>query len=142
MKRWMLMAAGLALLTGWVTGQRAQASAADREAVRQAVLDYVEGVYNVDPTRIERSVHPRMAKLGFFRGPDDADYRDGSAMTFERLKDVARNFNREGRVPQDAPKQIDIYEVLDKTASVKLTAHWGVDYMHLAKLDGRWMIIE
>ena len=30
--------------------------------------------------------------------------------------------------------------VLDKTASAKVVAHWGVDYMHLAKVDGRWMI--
>ncbi|HXG68415.1 MAG TPA: nuclear transport factor 2 family protein [Blastocatellia bacterium] len=30
----------------------------DREAVKQAVLDYVEGIYEVDPARIERSVHP------------------------------------------------------------------------------------
>jgi hypothetical protein len=43
-------------------------------------------------------------------------------------------------VPADAPKGIDIYEVLDQTASVKLTASWGIDYMLLAKFDGRWMI--
>jgi hypothetical protein len=30
-------------------------SSDEKEAVRQAVLDYVEGVYNVDPSRIERS---------------------------------------------------------------------------------------
>jgi hypothetical protein len=48
---------------------------ADREAVRGAVLDYVEAIYNVDPSRIERSVHPKLAKIGFYRGPSDANYR-------------------------------------------------------------------
>ncbi len=38
----------------------------EQEAVRQAILDYVEGVYEADPTRIERSVHPDLAKRGFF----------------------------------------------------------------------------
>jgi hypothetical protein len=39
----------------------------DREAVHQAALDYVEGLYLVDPSRIERSVHPRITKHGFGR---------------------------------------------------------------------------
>jgi hypothetical protein len=41
----------------------------DVEAIKQAVLDYVEGAYTVDPARIERSVHPKLAKLGFIRVP-------------------------------------------------------------------------
>lgn len=106
------------------------------------MLDYVEGVYNVDPSRIERSVHPRLAKLGFFRPASESEYRTGNGMTFEQLKEVARTYNRNGHVPKDAPKGIEIYEVLDKTASVKLTAYWGIDYMHLAKIDGKWMIIN
>ena len=36
------------------------------ESVRQAILDYVEGIYEVDPARIERSVHPSLNKGGLF----------------------------------------------------------------------------
>ena len=54
---------------------------ADREGVRQAVLDYVEGIYNTEPARIERSVHPKLAKFGFYRPPADEAYRAGNAMT-------------------------------------------------------------
>ena len=35
------------------------------EAVERAVLDYVESAYTFDPALVERSVHPRLAKLGF-----------------------------------------------------------------------------
>jgi hypothetical protein len=115
---------------------------ADREAVRQAALDYVEGVYNVEPSRIERSVHPKLAKLGFYRPPADDAYRPGSAMTFERLVEVAKNYNKEGKLRKDAPKEVTILDLLDQTASVKLVAEWGVDYMHLAKFDGKWMIVN
>jgi hypothetical protein len=115
---------------------------ADREAVRQAALDYVEGIYNVDPSRIERSVHPKLAKLGFYRGPNDEAYRAGSTMTFERLVEIAKNYNKEGKLPKDAPKEVTVLDVLDQTASVKLVAEWGVDYMHLAKFDGKWMIVN
>jgi hypothetical protein len=115
---------------------------ADREAVRQAALDYVEGIYNVEPSRIERSVHPKLAKLGFYRPPADDAYRPGSTMTFERLVEIAKTYNKEGKLPKDAPKEVTVLDVLDQTASVKLVAEWGVDYMHLAKFDGKWMIVN
>lgn len=117
-------------------------STVDHEGVRQAVLDYVEGVYNVDPARIERSVHPRLAKLGFYRGPDDASYRAPGVMTFERLKEVAATFNQDSHVAKNAPKEITVFEVLDQTATAKLVAVWGIDYFHLAKFDGKWMIVN
>ncbi len=114
--------------------------AEDVEAVREAVLDYVEGLYEVAPERIERSVHPKLAKLGWTRDPKGA-YRE-HPLTYEQLVRGARRYNQDGHVPADAPKEITIYEVLDKTASVKLAAEWGIDYMHLAKLDGKWMILN
>ena len=120
---------------------RAQ-TAADREAVRQAVLDYVEAIYHVEPARIERSVHPKLAKLGFYRPPADEAYRAGSAMSFERLLEVAKSYNKEGKLPKDAPKEITLLDVLDQTASAKLVAEWGIDYLHLAKFDGKWLIVN
>ncbi|MBC7790917.1 MAG: nuclear transport factor 2 family protein, partial [Anaerolineae bacterium] len=32
------------------------------------------------------------------------------------------------------------FDVLDQTASAKLTAWWGTDYLLLGKYDGKWMI--
>jgi len=29
-----------------------------------------------------------------------------------------------------------------EAATVKLVAVWGIDYMHLAKFDGKWMIVN
>src|SRR6185503_14181442 len=140
MKRWVFLAVALLIALGNCPAQ-AQ-NQADREAVRQAVLDYVEGIYNVEPARIERSVHPNLAKLGFYRPPAEMAYRAGSKMTFQQLVEIAKNFNKDGKLPKDAPKEIVIYDVLDQTATVKLTADWGTDYMHLAKFDGKWMIIN
>ncbi|MEM7351293.1 MAG: nuclear transport factor 2 family protein [Acidobacteriota bacterium] len=114
------------------------AHAADVEAVRAAVLDYVEGLYEVAPNRIERSVHEKLAKVGWKRDAQGT-YRE-FPRTYEQLLEGARRYNRDGQIPVDALKEITIYEVLDKTASVKLTAEWGIDYMHLVKLDGKWMI--
>jgi len=115
---------------------------ADREAVRQAVLDYVEGIYNVEPERIERSVSPNLAKLGFYRPASETAYRPARAMAFQQLVEIAKTYNKEGKLRKDAPKEIEIYSVMDQTATVKLTAEWGIDLMHLAKMDGKWMIVN
>ena len=132
----------LALLVSVPVVAAAQDGNADREAVRQAVLDYVEGIYNVEPARIERSVSPNLAKMGFYRPPAETTYRPGRSMAFQQLVEIAKNFNKDGKLPKDAPKDIVIYDVLDQTATAKLTAEWGTDYMHLAKIDGKWMIVN
>jgi len=119
-----------------------QEANAEREAVRQAVLDYVEGIYNVEPQRIERSVSPNLAKLGFYRPAAETAYRPARAMAYQQLVEIAKTYNKEGKLRKEAPKTIEIYDVLDQTATVKLTAEWGTDFMHLAKMDGKWMIVN
>lgn len=119
---------------------RAQ-SDTERDAVKQAVLDYVEGVYEVNPSRIERGVHPDLAKRGFFIKKGEAVYSPHT-MTFQQLVELSKNYNKDGHVPKDAPKEVVIYDISDQTASAKLTALWGIDYMHLAKYDGKWKIIN
>ena len=124
----------LILLLGAVQAQ------SDKEQVKMAILDYVEGIYNVQPDRIRQSVHPQLTKKGFWRPGDGTAYKDESLMTFEELVELAGKWNTKGTVPKDAPKEIEIYDVQDQTALAKLTAHWGTDYFHLAKYEGKWMI--
>ncbi|MCA1558078.1 MAG: nuclear transport factor 2 family protein [Acidobacteria bacterium] len=113
----------------------------DREAVRQAALDYIEAVYDVDPAKVERSVHPDLAKRGFFIKKGEAIYTQHT-MTFAQLVELAKSYNKNGRVAKDAPKEVIIFEVSDQTASAKVIATWGIDYLHLAKYDGKWKIIN
>ena len=67
----------------------------DREAVKQAALDYIEGIYEVNPARIERSVHPKLAKIGFYRKSADVPFGAGGNMTYERLLEVAKTHDWE-----------------------------------------------
>ena len=113
----------------------------DREAVERAVLDYVESVEQGRPEWIERSVHHDLAKFGFHRGKSETEFRV-IPMTYDGLVELAGDMKAKGYVPEDATHSVKIFEVLDQTASVKLTAFWGIDYMHLAKYDGKWKIVQ
>ena len=113
----------------------------DKAAVKQAALDYIEAVYNVNPSQAERSVHPELVKRGFFVKRGETAYSPHS-MTFNELVELAKTYNARGTIPKDAPKEVVVYDVADQTASAKVTAVWGIDYMHLAKYDGKWKIIN
>ena len=61
-------------------------------------------------------------------------------MTYDQAIALAKSWNVDGKQGELKPYEIEIFEVLDKTAAAKLTAHWGSDYFHLAKEGGEWKI--
>jgi len=125
-------------VAGW--SPAAAQGSADRDGVRRAVLDYVEGFYEGDSTKFLRGVRPEFYKYGFFPSRGGAGYQ-GERMTWNDALAYIRGVRERKRfAPADAPKVIDVYDVSDQTASAKLTAFWGIDYLLLAKYDGRWMI--
>jgi hypothetical protein len=117
-------------------------SPADSAGVRGAVLDYVEAIYLADTGRIVRSVRPELAKRGYWIPRGQTVYAT-EPMTYAQLLEVARTWNPgRRRNPDTMPREIQILDLLDQTASAKLVAQWGVDYFHLARYDGRWMIVN
>lgn len=116
---------------------------ADHKLVKAAILDYVEGLYLVDSTRIEKSVDTTLRKLGYWFNPKEKAWTGGSNMSYTQLVSLAARWNKSGkRVNENTPKEIEIYDVNTKTASAKLTAAWGVDYFHLAKMNDQWKIMN
>jgi Putative lumazine-binding len=118
----------------------AQSAGSDRDAVRQAALDYVEGIYLAQPDRIERSVHPTLVKRGFYKKDAGGPYVE-SPMTYQELVKLAGSWNKDGK-RDTTIKEVAVLEVLDQTAVAKVTAMWGIDYMLLGKYDGKWKIVQ
>jgi hypothetical protein len=64
-------------------------------------------------------------------------------MTKAQLLELAKKWNAKGdRAGADAVKEVEILDLMDQTAVVKVTAVWGVDHMQLAKFDGTWRIVH
>lgn len=130
-----------AVLLALALSAGAAVAGGDRDAVERAVLDYVEAIEQGRPELIERGVHPDLVKLGFYREEAGADYRL-TPMTFDELVELAATFKEKGYVPENPEHSIDTIDVLDQTASARLSAFWGIDRVHLAKFDGEWKIIQ
>ena len=113
----------------------------DKAEVESAVRDYVEGFYYGDTSKIHRSISPDLIKHGYYRGKSSEPYTSDT-MSFRQCVDYAANVKKRGVNPkvESFPKKIEVFDVLDKTASAKLTAWWGTDFLLLSKLSGKWMI--
>lgn len=112
----------------------------DKEKVAGAVADYVDAFYFGDTTKILRSISPHVVKYGYYRQRNDSTY-NGEPMSFREMLDYAISVKKRNSPNADKlPKKIEVLDFQNMTASAKLTAWWGTDYILLAKQNGRWMI--
>jgi putative lumazine-binding protein len=130
----------LSVWTAHRDSKRGQTVLADHKAVKQAAEDYVRSIYEAKPELLDRSVHPALHKAGFYRPDDSGAYGPRRVMTFEELRALAQRWNDKGQRGQDLSYEVEVLDVLNKTASVRLRALWGYDYMLLSKRAERWQI--
>lgn len=122
--------------------QQAAPAAPDREGVRRAALDYLEGFYEGDSVKIARSVRSDVRKVGYYTNRGALPY-ETDEMPFPAMLTYVQNFKKNGRTtPATAPREIIVGEVNDQTATAKVVAWWGIDYLHLARYAGKWMIVN
>jgi len=55
-------------------------------------------------------------------------------------------FTRDGggsaRQPREKTFEVEVLDVFQRIATVKVSSYPYMDYLHLAKVDGRWWIIN
>jgi hypothetical protein len=118
---------------------RAQ-SAADSSGIRQAALDYIEGYYEGDGARMERALHPELAKrIVRTNEQGRSQLQQMSAMS---LVLGTRAGGGKDIPVADRRKDVTIFDVYQNAASAKINASGWVDYLHLAKWNGRWVIVN
>ncbi|HJU87001.1 MAG TPA: nuclear transport factor 2 family protein [Gemmatimonadota bacterium] len=115
-------------------------TAADSTAIRQAALDYIEGWYQGEADRMERALHPELAKRIVRADSAGGDWI--SSMGASQLVAGTRGgFGREVPAPQQKT-DVTILDVFRNTASAKIDAGPWIDYLHLARVNGRWVIVN
>lgn len=116
-------------------------SAADSAAIRATALDYIEGWYAGDASRMERALHPELAKRIVNTNPQNGRNSLGqqSAMT---LVQGTRNGGGRDTPPAQMNKGVRILDIYQNTASVRADMSGWIDYMHMARWNGRWVIVN
>ena len=119
---------------------RAQ-TAADSSAIRATALDYVEGWYQGDGERMARAVHPELVKRIVVS--DTATKRSViQNMGATALVNGARRGWGKDTPSDRRQKDVTILDIYGNAASVKAVMADWIDYLQVAKVDGRWVIVN
>lgn len=117
-------------------------SAQEKAEIEKVCMNYIEGFYEGDTTKLIASVSPSLYKFGYWKNNTTGNY-DLSRMTYRQALDYAKGIQaRKDFAKADAPKKVEVYDVMNTIAAVKIHAWWGVDYMLLSKQNGKWMIYQ
>ncbi len=119
----------------------AVASEADLAAIKQTALDYIEGYYEGSAERMERALHPELAKRIVHTDPKSGRSRldQMSAMTLAQ----GTRMRASNPTPKEKRRNdVTVLDVFENAASVKIVATDWIDYLHVAKFNGRWVIVN
>ncbi|MDP2876678.1 MAG: nuclear transport factor 2 family protein [Holophaga sp.] len=128
------------LFAATLVAQAPMPEEAARKAILATALDYIEGWYDGDVARMERALHPDLAKRAVRPTPEGKTQLDHMGAA----KLIAFTRAAYGKqTPKDKQrKEVQILDVYGNAATVKVIATDWVDYLHLAHLGGKWVIVN
>ncbi len=118
---------------------RAQ-SAADSAAIRATALDYIEGWYMGNADRMERALSGHIAKRMVV-----TDTSGRSRLVDMTALELVQGVRAGGGTHTPKAEQrtdVTILDVFRNAGVVKIDAGAWIDYLQVAKWNGRWVIVN
>lgn len=111
---------------------------ADAVAIRACLLDYFEGWFDGDATRMDRALHPGLAKHALGQDATRSGVLD--VTTKDEMVEATRQGRGRQRDVQDRAIQIEIASLSGDIASVVVHSAVYVEYALLARTADGWRI--
>jgi hypothetical protein len=112
--------------------------AVDEVAIRACLLDYFEGWFDGDPARMDRALHPGLAKHAIGQDRDRSDTLD--VTTRDEMVEATRQGNGRRRDVPDRAISIDILGVSGNIACAAVHSAVYVEYVLLGHDVQGWRI--
>jgi hypothetical protein len=109
----------------------------DRAAIVAAVLDYFEGWFDGDASRMARALHPGLAKRGLEDGARTLD-----ETTAEQMVDATGRGVGRARDPGDRRIEVTVVDVYGAIASATVSSAVYHEYVHLVRTPDGWKIVN
>lgn len=139
------LAPALAALLSLGSAQSVQASPGrstdDRRAIARTALDFEESWYEGDAERMARALHPAFVMRHV--GTDPASGKSVLDQSWTARELIT--FTRVGRgkvPPRRRRHDIMVLGVFNNAATAQIVAWYGVDFLQLAKWNGRWVVVS
>lgn len=141
MRKLFLLAAVILLTCYSEVGAQTVVSPAEAAAIKQTALDYIEGWYEGNAERMERALHPELAKRIVRTDPQSGVSRLDQMSAMTLVQSTRKGYGT--KVPKEnQQKDVTILDVYENAASAKVVAADWVDYLQMAKFNGRWVIVN
>lgn len=112
----------------------------DREGIKRAALNYAEGWYEGNADKMESALHPDLAKR-IVRTNEKGQSRLDHMSAMSLVQGTRAGFGKQ--TPKDQQqKDVTILDVYRGAATVRLEMLGWFDYLHIAKFNGRWVIVN
>jgi hypothetical protein len=122
-------------------GPAAGQTAADSAGIRSAALDYAEGWFEGNPERMARAVSPELVKRIVVRDTVSGKEMIQTMGSSQLVNGTRRGFGR--NTPKEKQeKEVQIYDIFRGAAVARVTMTDWIDYLQLARIDGRWVIVN
>jgi len=106
----------------------------DLNAIHQSTLDYIEGWYECNEARAIKALHPELIKR-FIADNTLHGMGTGDMLSLVRKREGAK-------FTGDRQIQITVLDVFSDIATVKVESAQYLDYVHIGKFNGMWMIVN
>ncbi len=113
---------------------------ADREAIKRTALNYAEGWYEGNAEKMESALSPDLAKR-IVRTNEKGQSSLGQMTAMSLVQGTRGGFGKQ-TPKENQQKDVTIFDITGGAATVKCEMHDWVDYMHIGKINGKWLIIN
>jgi hypothetical protein len=112
----------------------------DEDAIRAATLDYIEGWFDGDASRMERALDPELVKRCRGIEGDDPDVLE--TLTAREMIDATAAGEGRGEDAEDRQIAVEISYLSGEIASVTCLCHRYVDLLQLVRMPDGWKIVN
>lgn len=120
----------------------APASPDGLEAITAVARDYIEGWLDGDESRMRRCLHPELVKRTIYHDLETRKWRLGRPADAEMMAGWTRDGEGRTTVAHERAFEITIQDAFRDIASVRVLSHLYMDYLHVAKIGDRWLIVN
>ncbi len=119
-----------------------QATTEDIQAITETSRDYVEGWFTANEERMRRCLHPDLVKRTIMRDPKRGIWELRRPLDAQMMVALTQEGGGSDAPESERTYEITILDVFRHIATVKVLSHPYMDYLHIAKINDRWLIVN
>jgi hypothetical protein len=109
-------------------------------AIERTALDYIEGWFDGDASRMERALHPELAKRSLQYREDGREALE--TITAQEMIDDTASGRGKSKADGDLRIEVTVDHVFGETAIATVDSGIYVDYLQLIRTAAGWKIVN